>query len=142
VKVDWTAAITRRTAVKLGAASAVTLAGTQGAAMANAQSRVRARTGHAWRRSTYHPLVGTPFHVHGSTVPLRLTAIRDIQGVPTGSESGFELVFHSSRQRTFRASAPPRLHHPALGSVNLFVSPGESTARGQSFSAVINRVHA
>ncbi len=139
MKVDWTETITRRTAVKLGAASAATLAGTQGSALAKVTSR--ARRDHAWRRSTYVPLVGQRFRVKGSTVPLRLTAIRDIQGAPRGSENGFELVFHSSRKRSFRAKLPPTLRHPGLGSVDLFVTPGEGTARGQSFSAVINRVH-
>lgn len=135
MQLDWNDTVTRRTAVKLGvtaAAATLTTAGTAAAA---------GRTPHMWRRSSYAGLVGQRFSVGGSSRGLHLTAVRNLPNGPAGSEKGFLLIFRGPHGTAFAAHDIPRLHHRSLGTVPMFLSPGSSSSAGQSFVAVVNRLH-
>jgi hypothetical protein len=134
VQLDWNDTVTRRTAVKLGVTAAAATLTTAGTAVA-------AGGAHQWRRSSYRPLVGQRFSVGGSSRGLRLTGVKDLPNGPAGSEKGFLLIFRAPHGTAFAAHDIPRLHHRAVGTVPMFLSPGSSSSAGQSFVAVVNRLH-
>ena len=132
---DSAASLTRRAFVRSGGLLAVGLA-LPGRALAH----VKARGPASWfKRSSYHPLVGEWFTVHGSTARLRLQAVEDLNRGQKGSEQSFGLLFRSPND----AAVPqvPLLHHHSLGHFHLFFSSTSWSGRGRYYYAVINRVH-
>jgi hypothetical protein len=121
--------------LKAGGAAAAALA-LPSAALA----RRRALKSHL-RRSSYHPLVGHRFSVSGMRSKLRLLSIKDLNSLQTNSDNAFALVFHAPHALP-PLDPVPRLHHPALGSFELFLTPGKSLPSGRHYEAVINRLHA
>jgi hypothetical protein len=105
-----------------------------------ALARRHARRSHL-RRSSYQPLVGHRFSVSGMRSKLRLMSIKDLNSLQAHSDNAFTLVFHAPHAAPPLAQLP-RLHHPALGSFELFLTPGKSLPTGQHYVAVINRLHA
>jgi hypothetical protein len=135
MKGDDVVLVTRRAVLKAGGAAATALA-----LPAAAFARGRALKSHL-RRSSYQPLVGHRFSVSGMRSKLRLLNIQDLNSLQAHSDNAFALVFHAPHAAPPLAQVP-RLHHPALGSFDLFLTPGKSLPTGQHYVAVINRLHA
>jgi hypothetical protein len=134
--------VTRRAFVRAGGLLALGLA-LPGEALGRARSGAhRIRTG-AWHyRSSYHPLVGQRFTVRGSNVKLQLVAVKDLNTHQAGSENAFALTFDATPGGAPLPAPLPLLHHHALGHFHLFMTPGLSMPGVQSYTAVINRLHA
>jgi Domain of unknown function (DUF6916) len=129
-------AVTRRTLIKGGAAGAFALA--MPAAAAAAKHRLESHL----RRSSYRNLVGQGFQVKGTNTKLRLTAVQNLNRHQAGSENAFALIFQAPRRARALGHTLPTLHHPALGSFDLMLTPGAASAHGQAYAAIINRAHA
>lgn len=127
--------LTRRTVLKLGCASGVTLVG--GSALAGTSL---AATG-IWSRSTYVPLVGQSFTIRGYSSPAQLVRIDDLPGAPVGSDRAFALVFRMSGDAGALPNGLRRLTNPSLGSFSMFLSPALSKSSDTPLVAVINRTH-
>lgn len=112
-----------------------------GVAMGRARRRHQAVYSHL-RRSSYEPLVGQTFTLQGWPRYLRLVAVQDLDPAQAGSENAFALVFHSRPGAKSLAHLTPMFHHRQLGSFRMMVTPGLPSARGQTYTAIINRLHA
>jgi hypothetical protein len=147
LQLDTARALTRRALLKTGGAAAVTLA-IPGAALAKRRRwHRRARPhrkalGSHLRRTSYDPLVGQPFTVEGTGTPLKLVSVEDLNAHQASSDNAFALIFRAQPGLPTLADQVPQLHHPALGSFKLLISPGDAAPQGQIYSAVINRLHA
>lgn len=96
-------------------------------------------------RSAYAGLEGTSFTVKTGAEPvaLQLEAVSDVAGATTqralvGSDDAFALRF-SGPLATPLDSGIHTLHHPRIGSVELFASPVEAPAAGRSYEVVVDR---
>lgn len=121
-----------------GGGAALTLFG-GGTASALAAKRI-VRGSRLWRRSSYHPLVGHAFSVHGSHARLRLASVENLPARQAGSENAFALSFETSSPVTLPHGLPT-LHHPALGSFQMFLVPAAASGPSAGFFAVIDRTH-
>lgn len=129
--------ISRRTLLASGGVTAVGLT-LPGAALARATRRRQRLSSHL-RRSSYKPLINQDFKV--GPHQLRLTAVKDLNPTQAGSENAFALVFRA-RQGEKVARTVPTFRHARMGAFQLFISPGKASPAGQSYVAVINRLHA
>lgn len=132
--------ISRRVLLKSGGAAAIGLS-LPGVAVARSHRR-RVRLQSHLRRSSYTPLVDHVFSVTGGPRRLRLAAVADLNHAQAGSENAFALIFWAAPGRAPLAQAVPTLHHRQLGTFKLFLSPGRPAAPGQTYVAVVNRLHA
>jgi hypothetical protein len=96
-------------------------------------------------RSAYAGLEGTHFTVETGAEPvvLRLQAVSDVAGAATrnalaGSEDAFALRF-SGPLATPLDSGIHTIHHPRLGSVELFASPVDAPESDRNYEIVIDR---
>jgi hypothetical protein len=128
---------TRRTLLQAGGTAAIAIA-----LPAHAVGKARRlRRGAHLRRKSYLPLVGQRFSVLQSPVKLRLVAVKDLNKHQSRSNNAFALTFLAP-PGVHELGTTPSLRHPALGSFTLFVVAGAPTRRGQTYTAVINRLHA
>jgi hypothetical protein len=133
-------ALTRRSLLRAGAAAgAVAVVGVRPwAAMAAAGPGYLTR-------SAYAGLEGTSFTVETGAEPvvLRLVSVSDVAGAATsrslaGSDDAFALTF-SGPLATPLDSGIHTLHHPRIGSFELFASPVDAADSDQSYEVVVDR---
>lgn len=145
---------TRRRLLAVGGAAALALAIEPAVRLVERVSAPgpspRARGSSFLRTSTFAPLLGERFTLRGDTggrVPARLVEIRNLRrGAQRGTvrghaEEAFALRFHAPRSAPRIGQGVHRLHHPALGTFSLLVTPSGTGRRGQDYEAVINRLH-
>jgi hypothetical protein len=96
-------------------------------------------------RSAYAGLEGTEFTVEtgARTVALRLESVSDLAGAASqpalvGSDDAFALMF-SGPLSTPLDSGIHTLHHPRLGTFELFSSPVDDPDRDQRYEVVVDR---
>ncbi len=95
-------------------------------------------------RSSYAPLVGTPFAVTGgAAAPLTLTAVSDLvraraEPALAGSEDAFALSFAGSPDAVL-GSGIHELGHPALGTFSVFIAPVDRVVGTQEYEVVVDR---
>jgi hypothetical protein len=136
------APLTRRALLKAGgtAGAALMLPGTAFARVRRHHRR-RRMSSHL-RRSSYHSIIGQRFGVRGSAVKLKLISVQDLNTLQTRSENAFALVFRSPRAVPAFTQQISELYHPTIGWFQFLLTPGEASAQGHHYVAIINRLHA
>lgn len=136
---NQTTGLTRRSLLCVGAAA--------GAAVAlGVRPWAAAAAGPGYlTRSAYAGLEGTRFTVETGAEPvvLRLESVSDVAGAASrralaGSDDAFALKFSGPLARPLD-SGIHTLHHPRLGSFELFSSPVDAPAADQSYEVVVDR---
>jgi hypothetical protein len=96
-------------------------------------------------RSAYAGLEGTTFTVETGAEPvvLRLESVSDVAGAATrrtlaGSEDAFALTFSGPLARPLD-SGIHTIHHPRLGTVELFASPVDAPEADRNYEVVVDR---
>jgi hypothetical protein len=142
-----TRGLTRSGLIKAGAVAALVV-GTGGASRALASvggpalpvsALGKPKGGAAYlHHQTFVPLVGSDFRVlrpGERTLKLKLVEARQL----AGPGESFSLLFHGRAQPGV-VSDIYRIHHPALGTFELFAGPVGRGVKGLDFEAVINRI--
>jgi hypothetical protein len=132
--------LTRRALLKVGGTAGVALA-TGGTAFASIKRKRFIAKSHL-RRSSYLALVGQRFATPGATGGLRLIRVEDLNAHQKGSQNAFALIFRESHGARALKHPTSQLHHSSLGTFPLFMVPGPASPSGQTYCAVINRLHA
>jgi len=95
------------------------------------------------RRSTFEPLVGSPFTLtspDGAALRVRLSDVEDTAAARRGAprERSFSLLFRGESRRD-AVQGTYGVAHRDLRPFALFIVPVERGVRGQSYQAIVNR---
>jgi hypothetical protein len=137
------AALTRRRLLQLGALVAIVgaprLAGVPASAIRDAGA-----VHQTLRRSTYAPLVGRRFRIHGrggAAVGATLVEIRDLRraGDGLGAGEAFALLFHGPRSPRLEQGMYELRRPEVANPMPVLMTPSGTGRRGQDYEVVINR---